>query len=70
VAHLPASKREGALLALMRGDMEAQGMVVLTAGMLRACAVLLAHLHAKTPIEQPRQVPGRRLFIIRKREAQ
>jgi hypothetical protein len=67
VAHLPASRREGALLALMRGDVESQGLVVLTAGMLRSCASLLAHLHAETPIEHPHQVPGRRLFIIRKR---
>jgi hypothetical protein len=59
----PSERRNG-LLGLMRGDVQAQGMVVVTAGALRALAPLLVTLHEERPVKAPRQVRGRNLFII------
>lgn len=67
VAALPERGRAAALLALMREDMETQGMVLLTAGSLRTAAPLLPLLHEAYVLTEPRQLKGRNLFVIERR---
>lgn len=50
----------------MRGDLDRQGVVLLTVGLLGSAAPVLALLHAETPIAEPQHVPGRKLFFVRK----
>jgi hypothetical protein len=64
VAHLPPQKRAGALVRLLEHDLEAQGVALITVGLLKHAGAFLPALHQRVPVHPPKQVPMRALFAI------
>lgn len=65
MAHLPPRERAGAIVRLVEGDLKAQGVALVTAGLLKHAGAFLPALHQRIQVHPPVQVPMRALFAIR-----